>query len=86
MRPLAAALARAACSSCTFRGFAALDVPITLRVGEFDAATPREAEGASEDIMKFAKNASPLEIVAGACHALLCEDFDATVAAIAARV
>jgi pimeloyl-ACP methyl ester carboxylesterase len=57
---------------------ARLDIPILLRVGELDPATPASA---SERIAGAARNAT-LEIVPGVSHAILSEDFDATAASI----
>lgn len=55
-----------------------LDVPILLRVGALDVASP---PARSTLIAAVAKRAV-LEEVAGAGHALLCEDFDATAASV----
>lgn len=55
---------------------AKLDIPILLRVGDADLATPPVR---ARRIDAVAKRVS-LEIVPGAGHALLCEDFDGTAA------
>lgn len=57
---------------------AQLDVPILLRVGALDEATPPVR---SEEISSVARNAS-MQLVDGVGHAILCEDFDATATAI----
>jgi 3-oxoadipate enol-lactonase len=57
---------------------ATLEVPIFLRVGSIDAASPPER---SRRIVEVAPHAS-IEEVPGVGHALLCEDFDATAASI----
>ena len=55
-----------------------LDLPITLRVGAEDVATP---SAHAEDIAARARDAV-LEIVPGVGHALLVEDFDETARAV----
>ena len=51
-----------------------LEIPLLLRVGELDLATPP----ALAEEMAAGRQASRLEVVKGAGHALLSEDFDAT--------
>jgi 3-oxoadipate enol-lactonase len=58
---------------------ARLDVPIMLRVGALDRATPLAR---SQEITGVAKRAS-LQVIPEVGHAILCEDFEATVDAIA---
>lgn len=55
-----------------------LDVPLLLRVGELDVATP---PARSEAIVAVARRCT-MERVPGAGHALLCEDFDGTARAL----
>jgi pimeloyl-ACP methyl ester carboxylesterase len=55
-----------------------LDVPILLRVGAHDTATP---PARSEEIRHVARRAV-LQIVPDVGHALVCEDFDETASAI----
>ena len=57
-------------------------VPVTARVGEFDVATPRTC---SEDIVRGVRRGE-LQIVAGCGHALLDEDREATVDAVAGAI
>lgn len=58
------------------------DLPIVMRVGSEDVATPRAF---AEPIVKAAKNGK-LEVVEGAGHALLLEDAEGTLASIARAV
>jgi len=58
---------------------AALDVPLLVRVGAVDQATPLVR---SEEIVAAAKHAT-LEVVPDVGHAILCEDFEGTAQAIA---
>lgn len=57
---------------------AALDIPILLRVGTAETASP---PARSRRILAVAK-ACVLEEVPGVGHAILCEDFDATAESI----
>jgi len=57
---------------------AQLTIPILLRVGSIDAASPPER---SRRIAAVARDAR-LEEVPGVGHALLCEDFDSTAASV----
>jgi pimeloyl-ACP methyl ester carboxylesterase len=59
-------------------GIRQLSIPILLRVGERDVATPPVF---SEEIARNARNAT-LEVVPGCGHLLLLEDWDRTAAAI----
>lgn len=58
---------------------ARLDVPILVRVGALDQATPLVR---SEEIARAAKHAT-LQVVPDVGHAILCEDFEGTAEAIA---
>lgn len=57
---------------------AALDLPVFVRVGSIDAASPPER---SQRIAEVARRVA-YEEVPGVGHALLCEDFDSTAASI----
>lgn len=57
---------------------AKLDLPILARVGALDVATPPERSRRIVDAVPHAR----LEEVPGVGHALLCEDFEATVASL----
>lgn len=57
---------------------AALDVPVLLRVGALDTATP---PACSEDVAAVARHAA-LQVVPDVGHAILNEDFEGTAAAV----
>jgi pimeloyl-ACP methyl ester carboxylesterase len=57
---------------------AELEIPVLVRVGSIDAASPPER---SRRIAEVARR-SRLEEVPGVGHALLCEDFDSTLASV----
>jgi 3-oxoadipate enol-lactonase len=57
---------------------AMLDLPVLVRVGSIDAASPPER---SRRIIEVARHGA-FEEVPGVGHALLCEDFDSTAASI----
>lgn len=57
---------------------AELDVPVLLRVGSIDAASPPERSRRIAEIARHVWH----EEVPGVGHALLCEDFDSTAASI----
>jgi pimeloyl-ACP methyl ester carboxylesterase len=61
---------------------AKLEIPILLRVGSLDVAT---GPARSHRIARVARHAT-IQEVSGAGHALLCEDFEATAAAIEAHL
>lgn len=61
---------------------ARLDLPMLLRVGTLDVATPPHH---SEELAGMAHRAA-LQLVEGVGHALLCEDFEGTASAIEAHL
>lgn len=57
---------------------AKVELPVLVRVGTIDAASPPERSRRIADVVRHAR----LEEVPGVGHALLCEDFEATAASL----